>query len=73
MYAAVLNRGAGNRRYKGRDHVIAGRGGRSEGSRLRPTTGRRTRANTDCFEAASMCAAGMNEVHEVVRTRGQAA
>ena len=73
MYAAVLievQRIVGTR---GRDNVIAGRGGRSEGSRLRPTTGRRTRANTDCCEAASMCAAGMNEVHEVVHTRGQTA
>ena len=53
--------------------MTAGRDSRSKGSRHRPAKGRRSPAGKGFREADSMCVSGMNEVHEVARTRGQLA
>ena len=49
------------------------RDNRIKGSRHEPAKGRRIPAIPGGCEAGIMCITGLNEVHEVARTRGQLA
>lgn len=52
---------------------MAERDNRRKGSRHGPAKGRRIPVRTGCRKVRAMCVVGMNEVREVVHTRGQLA